>query len=1112
MTTNKDQLNAINTLNKKILVSASAGAGKTTVLINRLIKRIIKDQVKITDIVAMTFTNAAASEMKKRLIIALNNEVNNPNNSNEIKEYAKEQLALSSNANIKTIDSFCLNIIKDGYASINLPIESISNIYTPEQSKGYYKEAFNIIFDKYLETNNKQIYNLNSLLSKNATNFNKLENTILDIVNKSLTQTDPIIWFNKLKSQNKQINSFNDIDIDIMNRFIDIINRHINHLINLIKLVFDDPNYNLKKNEIDSIFNILINAKNSDNLYDKYECLVEFKNVSMSFNKPSLTVFKEYLKEKLTPLIYIEEEYIKDHNSQVDEYNLLIDIAHDVYKEYKHIKLINKGLDFNDMEHYAYDILSANDYELSKVYKNLYKEVMVDEFQDTNELQYQIINLLAEPTNLFMVGDLKQSIYRFRGAKPEIMQRISKQEDTYNITLKNNYRSVKDIVEYNNYLFNRLMNTGPFKIKYEEKDFQIAELDRQFNNNYPICIHNIKEADNTLSISKKDSNIESKFLAQLITNSIENSEFKEYKSYCILVRTNTNVFLLKKYLEQANIPVYIDEKLGYLNTLSISILISYLTILNDISEQISLASVLSSSLYNLDDDLLFKIKDNTLISYLKEIDHPFIKDYYYLKSQDNINNIIDYILNINNFYSEKLNVQEQTNIDLFYQNINNLNTNSLIDVLDYIDNIIEEDKTSAIPISEMDNVCRVMTIHKSKGLQFDVVILMANNTFSNKDANKSLIVTGDYGFANSYSNINYPNTKQSINNIVLNDYIYYDLVEEEVRILYVALTRAKYQLHIIIYDNDKKNNIDKIEAQAKDIFIKDSNDDVFDINIYYKDIINNDIDFRYKYNLLFTCLNTKQEYINKYLFSSYDINDIKDTNINYNIEDNTRISLENIYESSPTYVNMITHGSKDYNYLIYNYDLIDLNNTNTIINNKYNTYKLKKYNYDIEKLESIAPSNHNFEIKLNFTGKNYMQKGTDIHKAFEILPKDKVWTHDIIKELNLEIPEYLYDNIISLQSNNIYINCLKDKHYFEYPFTVKINNKLINGIIDFISINDNEITIIDYKSDNLDDELEFIDRYKEQLDFYRKAMNIIYPNKKIKCYIYALNLIKLIEV
>ena len=1106
MTTNNNQLNAINTLNRKILVSASAGAGKTTILINRLIKRIIHDKVPITNIVAMTFTKAAANEMKKRLIIALNNEINNPNNTKEIIEYVKEQLALSNNANITTIDSFCLKIIKDGYASINLPIEAISNIYTTEQSNLFLKEAINNIFNKYIENNQNDIYHLNSIFTKKATNFNKLEEIIKNIVYKSLTQSDPDKWFDILRKNNIKINSFCDIDTNILDCFLSLLDTKIQSCIDLLTPTFNDTDYIKKKQEIDQLFNYLVDAKQSDNIYDKYKYLLEIGKIKINFNKPSIKGFRSYYKDFILPLIFKEEKYVKDNNDQLYINLLLINFAHDVYKEYKRIKFINKGLDFNDMEHYAYDILIANNYELSHVYKNLFQEVMVDEFQDTNELQYQIVSLIVESTNLFMVGDLKQSIYRFRGAKPEIMQRISLEDDTYNITLFNNYRSQRTIVEFNNYLFNRLLNTGNFKIKYEQKDFQLAELDRQIENNYPICIHNISEL-NEFNIAKKENNVNSKFIADLINNSIENSQFKKYSSYCILVRTNTNVFLLKKYLEQANIPVFIDEKTGYMNSISISIIVSFLTLLNDITEQISLASVLTSSLYDINTDLLLKIQDNSIIEYLKSIEHPFIKDYYKLLSLETIEDKINYILNINNFYNDKINIQEKTNVDLFYKNIINLETNSLIEILNYIEEIIDEDRNSAIPISEQDNVCRVMTIHKSKGLQFDVVILYTNTTFTNNDANKNLILSDKFGLGISFGNILYSNFKQSINNIVINDSIYKDMVEEEIRILYVALTRAKYQIHIISYDKD----MNKYTEDISNKFISETKSDT--LNEHYLKIINHDgDDFRYKNNQLLSNIYNNQDLKNKYFYTPYLKNDINNIEINLIVEENSKKLLNEVYATKPIFTNMIKYGSIGYKYIVNNYENTNLeSNYKNIIKPNY-LYKFDKYNYEVQELETYTPSNHNFDIKLNFTGKNYMQKGTNIHKVFELLPDNLNWNYEMIDNLDLNIPTELYDKIIAIQNNNIYINSLQYDHYHEYPFTIKSNNKLINGIIDYISIGLEEVIIIDYKSDRLDTSEEFINHYKDQLNLYKEALNVIYPNKITKCYIYAINLSKLIEV
>lgn len=794
---NSEQLKAINATNQNIVVSASAGAGKTTVLIARLIKRILTDGIKMNEVLAMTFTEAAASEMKKRLLVALSDQIANPNLSEQDRSYAKGQLAIAENAHISTIHAFCKSIIENNYAAIGLNPNRITSIATESDTQHYKNNAFNQVINEALCTEFDQTLALLNFLGAGLGKLEPLKEALFNLISMSHNQIDSDIWFNTIKEKIYPVRCFDDFPPTTKDYLLNHLNVNLKNCIailcDLLPLV-NEKYQSLVNDTMNTLVEALQALPNYQLCFDKILIASKYQH---TYRKPASSPYNLAFK-KLVSILTDEEDLVSAHNNTLNPLLFSIALAKRLNTAYTAFKEADEKLDFNDLEHLAYRILKANDGLVAMRYRNQFKEVMVDEFQDTNYIQNEIVKLVAKPLNTFRVGDIKQSIYRFRGAQPSLMQTLLADESITKIYLSNNYRSKKTIVDFNNQLFSTLLNVDGLSVNYLELDQQIADLPNQLLENEDVQIHIIDfnglSEQNDEQETKAVSELKSHYIAQSILANQQNTSYKQFKDYCVLVENHRFKLDLKKAFDAYHIPYFIDDKKGFIHSFSISIIYSYIKLLANPADTISLIAVLTSPLYELDENELFALKPH-YFKKLEENGHAFSTDFNQLKKMTSIPEMIRYMLTINDFYEQHINIQEKTNVDLFYQHALQDDTFTSQSFTDYIERILPKNKDSAIPISDEADVVKVMTIHQSKGLQFNVVYLYSQSRVYSMD--RSRLTIKDEGIAISNIHSKLPLYTRTLDEFALkhpNDVLD---AEEHLRVLYVALTRAKDRLHIV---------------------------------------------------------------------------------------------------------------------------------------------------------------------------------------------------------------------------------------------------------------------------------------------------------------------------
>ncbi len=771
ITFSKSQIEAINHSGSNVAISASAGAGKTEVLVSRLFKRITQDKFSLKEIVAITFTVDAANKMKQKLFTRLN-DVKTDENGIE-NNFVIEQLSNIDNSNISTIHSFCNYLIKRYHQDISLSFSQANNLIQPDYKKILLKKAAKTVFDR---ENPKE---LNEYITNNILSYDALLDNIENIIELALNQLNPKEWLKK------------DIDFDII----------FNLYLEEIKFYFEGALIVLEKikpldtKNINEIINNILNLIDLLTKKDYQKFLLELPTKKLLFNKikdlendednllqENCLKSLKYIYDKLASILMDYDEIVYSFNTNDDYSKKLCHYANEILIEYEKLKNIENCIDFNDLEHYAYKILTVNDCLVAKDLKNKYKEIMVDEFQDTSPLQYEIVKLISND-NLFLVGDVKQSIYAFRGADPSIFNAIIKDNNFRNINLKENYRSDKSVVEFNNEVFKAVM----------KNDYLLENI--------------TQNAGSSLDLKPKVRYVTSEDLVNGVVLEIQKLIQKgvSYQEIVVLVSKNDDKKDIKKQFEQAQIPYFLDDKSGYINSYAIDIVLNYLTLIYDNTCKEALFSTLISPLYQYDEDDFVGVDFDGAIKNNSE----FKKDFDNIKTlclKNRIIEAVEYILNINNFYDDYLEYDQKLNVDFLLEKITSYQDKAGIEIVDYL-KMIKDTTTEFAYTSNKDDKVKVMTIHQSKGLDFNYVFLYSKSDVTTK--NQEILLDSKLGIGIDYRLKDNEVFKKSINKIVIQHQNQKAKQKEFIRLFYVALTRAIKKIIVIspMIKNDYFNSL-----------------------------------------------------------------------------------------------------------------------------------------------------------------------------------------------------------------------------------------------------------------------------------------------------------------
>lgn len=874
-----EQLKAINDQDKDILVSASAGSGKTTVLVQRVLKKVLNG-TGVDELLVVTFTKAAAEEMKERIKRELRKELQkNPKKRN----YLQRQLNLVDTANISTIDSFCLDVIRRFYYTVDL--DPSFSILTDETQTEILKErALHGIEGEYLENDNQDFIFFYDNFAGDR-DVDSARDLLLDLYNfamakpnyrewlRSLSDSydikdniiDSALWQNKIKPYLLSILTFYQQKADQLLKSASIETKELQKirswLLNckesldrLIKAIKDDETYNILRTLIKAFsFNTIFQkGKNWD------EHLVKLKEEAASFKSD----FKEQIMKLYAAFFVVEEaEQVAEMKKGHELMKVISNVEISLIDHFNELKREENMIDYNDMEQLAYQILSqdtSNSHLAREFYQNKFKEILIDEYQDINTLQESIIQTLKNANNhIFMVGDVKQSIYGFRQAEPSLfLEKYNDFGDKANpdrerILLSDNFRSTKPVTKTVNQIFNTIMTKDFGGIDYKEEaqlTFGASYYPDSLAKSSEIIYHK-SEKHNTQEDFEDDYSEINMVIDRINQFKKENLQIYDpklgqtrplkYSDIAILTRSKTSNLDIMQSFAKNGIPLYVTDADNYFQTFELTVIMNYLKIIDNPDQDIPLVTVLRSPLFNFKETDLAKIRINSknssfynaLSSYVTHQDElsQRVKDFLNqleelreIATNSRVSELIWSIYEKTNLLEIMTSLpngeQRRVNLEALYERASSYESagfKGLYQFINFIERIRRSQKDLAQPLltKEAGNAVNLMTIHHSKGLEFPIVFYLgAQRKYQMQDLSRKYIINSeDVGLTIREPKYFIDTLIKSVGNLEKQS----QLLEEETRILYVALTRAKQKLIIVAdIDNfDKKvsgwsNNLD----------------------------------------------------------------------------------------------------------------------------------------------------------------------------------------------------------------------------------------------------------------------------------------------------------------
>ena len=1212
----EDQLKAIEKRDSNILVSASAGSGKTAVLVERIIEKILNDYLDVDKILVVTFTNAAAQELKEKILNAIYKALENEKDPKKI-NHLKNQLIYINRASITTIDAFCFKLVRENFNILNID----PNIRICEESQSVLiktrvlEDLLEEEYESYVDE--KNVFGLYNILELFSGKDEELLDNILRIYNYIQSFPYPFKW---LKEQIEKYNIAENIDLydtdfgrdiyeDIVSEIELCIEKYDDYLNKISGIEEFNKCYTILDNDIQILKSaIAISNKSWDKLYENISNInfpkfvigkvsdEELKNEISEFRKKEVKSVIDKIKKK----IYAKSNEILEDNKIAYKYikylyEFLVRYDNNYREEKKNLGVA----EFNDIMHYALELLVDEEDNITDIalgLKDRYKEIYTDEYQDTSYVQERILDAISKDNNRFMVGDIKQSIYGFRQARPDIFNdkyisyssKADEESSNCKIILSKNFRSREEVIDSINYIFEKIMSMKNGQCDYTQNERlicgntgYISSDDTSYKTQINIINLKDKEVglfeendDDEVQIDEDLSNIqiEAKCIAYKIKEIIKKDKVMDkdgmlrsvkYKDIVVLLRGIKNkAEIIEEELKRNNIPVFCDTSSSIFEGDEVKLVLSFLKIIDNPYQDIYMISIMFSIIGNFNLDEITKIRLYDSTSYVYDTLNSILNDEEYVKQEGKIVEKIKRFLSIikeYTIYSKKYSISEllirlykDTNIyyqfaleddaeskkanlnylielaSTFYSNIGN----TLNAYIKYIDNLKDKQDTSTTSakiIGENEDVVRLMTIHKSKGLEFPIVILAdTSKGYNFSDSRKQRVVFHHkYGIGidvvNQDLGVTYPSLiKQAIRSVIEKE-----TKSEELRLLYVALTRAKEKLFIFATtkDYDKEYSMQTIKLKNG----KFNETLVASNTSYYKNLL------------------PVVKYYNEFEADKKEF-DIQRIEIKSNTTDEELRSLFNIKEAEEE--------SKSINDILitaFNKEKVDKELLKSIKENLESEYRYYEDAHtpsrvSVSELKQSKIDEEDVHITSLFQDEN---RNNDEYKIPScLLEKEEKYTpvrkglliHFILQNLEFkslntksDIKNYIdklkFENVISEQDSKYisitkiynFLNSkigkeLKDakKIFREYEFILKnekISNSLIQGIIDLFYITeDNKAILVDFKTDKLDNEQDFIDRYKIQLKIYKDAINTLTDYNIYKTYIYSFNLNKEIEL
>lgn len=880
-----DQQKVIMTRDKNILVSAAAGSGKTAVLVERIVQMISDPDhpIDIDRLLIVTFTSAAASEMRERISNALMKRIDeSPEN-----EHLQKQMTLIHHAQITTIDSFCLFIIRNNFNDIGL--DPGFRVADQGELQLLQKDVLAAVLEQRFQEQEENFYLCVECYSTNGKE-KALEEHILQLYQFAMSHPFPEKWLNGCK-QDYKISSVEELEQaewvqDMKQRIKEMISDCVEQLKGAILLCEQPDGPYMYAELLDTEREMLEKLAGCQDFVSYYEAfgLLSFgrlpgkKDDTVSKEKREMVKLirngvKDCIQKIRIQYFWISpEQCLQDMRSSAPAIHMLVDLTlqfMDLYSAQKREKNI---IDFTDMEHFALQILLKEEEnkiipsKTAVTYQSYFEEILIDEYQDSNLVQEYLLQSISKEGlskyNRFMVGDVKQSIYKFRLARPEIfMQKYydyqSESNNHVRIDLKQNFRSREEVIESVNYIFYQIMIESLGGVRYDrdsalyrgaqyplvQKGGEQEYTDEQSYQTEVLLIEKVEETEHAreteaLVIAQRIRELIGTFL---VTDK-DSGQLRPamYRDIVILLRSNSGWDeTFRKTLMEEGIPAHITSKTGYFSSVEIQTALNFLRVLDNPLQDVPLCATLTSMAFDFTEEELAKIR----ITCRKELFYEAILFYAENGEDPLLQNKITAFMKVLDRYREKISYtpihellyqymeeigfyyymsalpggeQRKANMDKLLEKAIDFEKTSYHGLFRFI-RYMEQMQKYDVDLGEANiqdenaNVVRIMSIHKSKGLEFPICFVSGlAKKFNMQDARKAIVMDLEMGLGSDYINAEkrYRTTTLRKNLIAMK--MQQENLGEELRILYVALTRAKEKLIMTGIVNDLEKKITRV--------------------------------------------------------------------------------------------------------------------------------------------------------------------------------------------------------------------------------------------------------------------------------------------------------------
>jgi len=1128
----EDQRKAIDSRNGTLLVSAAAGSGKTAVLVERLLKFVIDEGRDIDKFLMITYTNAAASELRAKIIDALSKKIaENPEN-----RHLARQMNIVHRANISTIHSYCMQLIRTHGHFINVSSdfkildesegESIRRLVLEELLEEKYEEdaeAFNILCDTLLSGRDDR----------------RLTETILKLHAKSRSHPNPKVWLERCAQMYREKDTVWE---NTVRKYISEICLHLSERVDAVMgKIKEDPALDAAYTPIfakdkENIL-LLTGDKGWDELCEAAEQISFLRlNSSRGCENDAL---REWAKDERgaiksslenicgTYLSKNKEQISKEIETLFPAVNELCSIAQELDLRFTKIKIDSSIADYSDLEHFAVKLLveSFDENEdkvvptiLAKEISEEFCEIMVDEYQDSNCIQDIIFRAISkDEKNITMVGDLKQSIYRFRLADPTIFLAKYKKFKPYElasdgearvVNLAKNFRSRSEVLDTCNKYFSLTMTERMGELDYTEREYLNKRDDipeSTMNCESELVVIDLDEQAREEVPSLREA--EAKYLAHRISSM--HREGVPYEDIVVLLRSQANrASVYEAALKAQGIPCISEKKAGILDNVEVNVILSFLQIIDNPLWDVPLVSVLRSPLFAFTADDLACVRRcaegsfyHALEKCAKEDKKASKKAADFIKllsefrdmasemgSDELIWNILDKtgarglfgamndgrerISNLNEFYNYAVRYEshEFRGLHLFLNHIADLIANC---------GDIEGDNTES-----SKGAVKIMTIHKSKGLEFPIVFLAdCNRQFNEMDIRESMLVHPKLGLGLNFrdNNLRYECPSIARNSIAIA--LKNEMRSEELRVLYVAMTRAKEKLIVLCTEKNAGTRIQKAENS------------VLDGKVSHVDLLSG--------------ISTDMWFLLPWVAdpSIFKMQIVREDEI-----PQTEINEEECQERTEIDTNQLEALKTQLDY-IYPYE------------NAISTEG---------KLTATGIAHESVSMHRHFRRPRFVQKqgltasekGIAIHLVMQFIDFNKCVDR---KSVEAEIKRLYDEEYLTreqyevIPAGKIYAffesdlgkltianNCRREFNFSRLMSVGDSDEALLQGVVDLMIETDKGIVIVDFKSDaSIND--SNVAQYKRQLEIYKESLEIILKKPVCDCYLYFIQQEKIIK-